>query len=47
MEEVKGEGVFVCSGFHLEKQDGWMDGTAIHWNKGKDRSLLFVHLNHA
>lgn len=20
----------VYSGFHLEKQDGWMDGTAIH-----------------
>lgn len=47
MEEAKGEGVFrVTPRFHLEQQDGWMDGTAIHWDKGKDRSL-FVHLNHA
>lgn len=37
----------VIPKFHLEQQDGWMDGTAIHWDKGKDRSLLFVHLNPA
>lgn len=31
MEEAKGEGVFsVTPRFHLEQQDGWMDGTAIH-----------------
>lgn len=36
VKETKGEGVFrVTLRFHPEQQDGWMDGTAIHWDKGR------------